>query len=161
LPYITYITYIKYNIFLSYFKNKNILGTMAQSNGLLIIYGIVIILIIFFLPQIYAIYNKIQNSRIESGINNIGMYDNQQPKFSQADFWPEKGAGFKPNKFGSTGASPTGGMRPHFDIPAETEVGWWATSPEPVRQVQLDIYDNSSNNGIGNKYVSAVGWWNA
>lgn len=141
---------------------------MTQNSGLLIIYGIVIILIIFFLPQIL---NSVKNipglssntplSGVKAGINDIGMYDDPQlPKFGKADFWPEKGTGFKPNKFGSTGASPTGGMRPHFDIPVETDVGWWAAAPEYIKNVPLDIYDNSSNN-TGNEYVSPVGWWNA
>ena len=100
-------------------------------------------------------------SGLEADTNKIGMYDTQgRSKFGNADFWPEKGGGFKPNKFGSTGASPTGGMRQHFDIPAETAVGYWGYTPEPVRNVQLDIYDNSSNN-IDNKYISPIGWWNA
>ena len=153
---------------------------MAQSGILPIIYGIITIIIIYLVVRMFysveytpgttVIYNSPIAQKLFPnaqklfptwGSNKIGMYDNQPFKFGQGEFWPEKGGGFKPNKFGSTGASPTGGMRPHFDIPAETDVGWWATTVEPVRQVSLDIYDNSSNNGIGNIYVSAVGWWNA
>ena len=88
--------------------------------------------------------------------HKLPVSNDQRSKFGQADFWPEKGGGFKPNKFGSTGASPTGGMRPHFDIPAETDVGYWGYTPEPVRQVSLDIYDNS---GKPPEYIINTGWW--
>jgi hypothetical protein len=145
---------------------------MAQSGVLIVIYGIIIIIIIFLTIHMYYSVKYMSGQKLhlnatnnlfsglEAGTNKIGMYDTQQqPKFGQMNLWPSLSNGFKPNKFGSTVTS--GGMRPRFNIPAETDVGWWGYTPNPVRQVSLDIYDNSSNNGIGNKYVSPVGWWNA
>ena len=151
---------------------------MVQSGILPIIYGVITITIIFFFIQmLYSVEytpgnTVIYNSSIAQklfpnatnklfptwGSNKVGMYDNQPFKFGQAEFWPEKGTGFKPNKFGSTGASPNGGMRPSFSIPAETPVGYWGYTPEPVKQVQVDIYDNT-NKPV--EYITPLGWWNA
>ena len=136
---------------------------MAQTGILPIIYGIITIIIIYLaIRMFYSVkhisdYNQQQLFPKSTNTNNIGMYDTKLFR----DNPNRHVGGFKPNKFGSTGASPNGGMRPRFNIPAETAVGWWGYTPNPVRQVSLDIYDNSSNNGIGNKYVSPVGWWNA
>ena len=150
---------------------------MAQSRILPIMYGVVIITIIFFVIQMMysveytpgttVIYNSPIAQKIFPnatklfptwGSNQVGMYDGQPFKFGQSEFWPEKGPGFKPNKFGSTGASPTGGMRPSFPIPAETSVGYWGYTPEPVKKISLDIYDNTS---IPIQYIFPTGWWNA
>ena len=150
---------------------------MAQSRILPIMYGVVTITIIFFVVQMMysveytpgttVIYNSPIAQKIFPnamklfptwGNNQVGMYDGQPFKFGQAEFWPEKGPGFKPNKLGSTGASPTGGIRPSFPIPAETSVGYWGYTPEPVKKVQLDIYDNTSK---PIEYVFPIGWWNA
>ena len=90
------------------------------------------------------------------GYGKLGMYDNQPFKFGAGSFWPSSGKGYVPNKFGSPGASPTGGMRPSFPIPAETDVGFWGYSPKAEDRVHLDIYDNSSQNV---EYVTKTGWW--
>ena len=151
---------------------------MAQSGILSIIYGVVTITLIFLIIQmLYSVEytpgtTVIYNSPIAQkifpnamnklfptwGSNKVGMYDGQPFKFGQAEFWPEKGNGFKPNKYGSAGASPTGGMRPSFPIPAETAIGYWGYTPKPVKKVSLNIYDNS---GKPPEYVFATGWWNA
>jgi len=151
---------------------------MAQSGILSIIYGVVTITLIFLIIQMFysveytpgttVVYNspiaqKIFPNAMNKlfptwGSNKVGMYDGQPFKFGQAEFWPEKGTGFKPNKFGSPGASPTGGMRPTFPIPAETAVGYWGYTPEPVKKVSLDIYDNTSK---PIQYIFPIGWWNA
>ena len=83
------------------------------------------------------------------------MYE-QPYKFGQDDFWPESGKGYVPNKFGSPGASPSGGMRPSFQIPNETEIGFWGFTPKPEQTAQLNIYDNSSQHV---EYKTDVGWW--
>ena len=48
--------------------------------------------------------------------------------------------------------------KPSFTIPAETPVGYWGYTPEPVKQVSLDIYDNTSKPV---EYITPLGWWNA
>jgi hypothetical protein len=151
---------------------------MAQSGVLLIIYGVVTITLIYFIVQmLYSVEytpgtTVIYNSPIAQklfpnamnklfptwGSNKLGMYDGQPFKFGQGKFWPESGKGFKPNRFGSPGASPTGGMRPSFPIPAETSVGYWGYTPKPEKKISVDIYDNSSQNV---EYTTKTGWWNA
>lgn len=140
------------------------------------IYGIVIIGIAYFIvmtlysvyytPGVSVIYNSPQAQQLFPqaknklyptwGYNKAGMYDGQKFKFGPGQFWPESGKGFVPNKFGSPGASPTGGMRPSFPIPAESPIGYWGYSPKPEQRVELDIYDNSSQHV---EYVADVGWW--
>ena len=91
------------------------------------------------------------------GYNKAGMYKGDPTKYGQGEFWPEAGKGFVPNKNGSPGPSPSGGMRPSFKIPAEVDVGWWSSSPELEDGVELDIYDNSSQHV---EYTTPIGWWN-
>jgi hypothetical protein len=151
---------------------------MAQSGFLTFIYGAALITIlylivrmlysVYYTPGVTTIYNSPQAQKLFPnttnklfptwGYNKSGMYDGQPFKFGQGSFWPESGKGYVPNKFGSPGASPTGGMRPSFPIPAETEVGFWGYSPEPEKKVELDIYDNSSQHV---EYTTPVGWWNS
>lgn len=140
------------------------------------IYGILIIGIAYFIimtlysvyytPGVSVIYNSPQAQQLFPqaknklyptwGYNKRGMYDGQPFKFGPGQFWPESGKGFVPNKFGSPGPSPTGGMRPSFPIPAESAVGYWGHTPKPEQKVHLDIYDNSSQHV---EYVTPVGWW--
>lgn len=149
---------------------------MAQSGFLTFIYGVVILAVLYlFVQMLYSVYytpgsTVVYNSPIAQklfpnamnklfptwGYNKYGMYDGQPFKFGQNDFWPESGKGFVPNKFGSPGASPTGGMRPSFPIPAQTSVGFWGYTPQAQDNASYDIYDNSSQHV---EYVTPVGWW--
>ena len=157
------------------FKKQNILGTMSAL--LLFIYGVAILAIIYFIiqmlysvyytPGVTTIYNSPQAQKLFPnaknklfptwGYNKAGMYDGQSFKLGQGSFWPDSGKGFVPNKFGSGGPSPSGGMRPTLPIPVETEVGWWSSSPQPEDVASYHIYDNSSQHV---EYVTPVGWWN-
>jgi hypothetical protein len=140
------------------------------------IYGVAVVVILYYIlrmlysvyytpgetviynsPQAQALFPTATNKLFPTwGYNKAGMYDGQPFKFGQGEFWPESGKGFVPNKFGSPGASPSGGMRPSFTIPAETNVGYWGYSPNPEKKVSLDIYDNSSQQV---EYITPVGWW--
>lgn len=147
-------------------------------NGFLIfIYGVAILAIVYFVIQmLYSVYytpgtNVIYNSPQAQklfpnamnklfptwGYNKAGMYDGQPFKFGQGSFWPTSGKGFVPNKFGSPGPSPSGGMRPSFNIPAETAVGYWGSTHNTQDIANYDIYDNSSQHV---EYITPVGWWN-
>jgi hypothetical protein len=151
---------------------------MAQYNYLTVIYGVIFAFVLFFIIRmLYSVYytpgsTTLYNSPVTQalfpsdnkklfpswGYNKLGMYDGQKFKFGQGSFWPESGKGFKPNKFGSPGASPTGGMRPSFPIPSETQLGYWGFSPKAEDKVELNIYDNSSQHV---EYNTPVGWWNS
>ena len=147
-------------------------------NGFLtFIYGVIILVIlylivkmlysVYYTPGETVVYNSPQSQQLFPnamnklfptwGYNKSGMYDGQPFKFGPGSFWPESGKGFVPNKFGSPGASPDGGMRPSFSIPAETEVGFWGFSPKAEDKVQLNIYDNSSQHV---EYITPIGHWN-
>jgi hypothetical protein len=148
-----------------------------KNTGLTIIYGTTVAVIIFlfirmlfsvyYTPGVTTIYNTPASQKLFPnamnklfptwGYNKLGMYDGQPFKFGQGSFWPKSGKGYIPNKYGSPGASPRGGMRPNFSIPAETEVGWWSSSPEPDKKIRMDIYDNSSQHV---QYITPIGWWN-
>jgi hypothetical protein len=141
------------------------------------IYGVVILTILyFFVRMLYSVYytpgsTVLYNSPVTQqlfpnamnkmfpswGYNSQGMLKGDTTKYGQGDFWPEAGQGYKPNKYGSPGASPSGGLRPSFRIPNETEVGFWGQVYEPEQNVQLDIYDNSTQHV---EYETPVGWWN-
>jgi hypothetical protein len=149
---------------------------MTIRNFLPAIYGVLIITSLYFIvktmysvyytPGETVIYNSPQAQKLFAGNNKklfptwgydkLGMYDGQPFKFGQGEFWPESGKGYVPNKFGSPGASPTGGMRPSFPIPAETPIGFWGYAPKPEQKVSIDIYDNTS---IPQEYIGPVGWW--
>jgi hypothetical protein len=156
------------------FKNQNILGTMSYI--LTFIYGVAILAIVYFVvealysvyytPGVNTIYNSPQAQKLFPnapnklfptwGYTKSGMYEGQAFKFGQGKFWPDSGKGFVPNKFGSGGPSPSGGMRPTLPIPAETEVGFWGQTHTPEDIASYDIYDNSSQHV---EYVTPVGWW--
>jgi len=142
---------------------------------LTLIYGVVFLIFVYFIMwMLYSVYytpgtTTLYNSPITQalfpntnklfptwGYNALGMYE-QPFKFGQGEFWPKSGKGFVPNKFGSPGASPDG-IRPTFKIPEESSIGWWSQSPEHEQNVQLDIYDNSSQHV---EYKTDVGWWNS
>ena len=149
---------------------------MAQSGILTFIYGVVILAAIYFFvqmlysvyytPGVTTVYNSPQAQQFFPnamnklfptwGYNKSGMYDGQPFKFGQSSFWPESGKGFVPNKFGSPGASPSGGMRPSFSIPAESPIGFWGSSPDQTVHSIRNIYDNSSQHV---EYNTPVGWW--
>lgn len=150
---------------------------MAQNGLLTFIYGVLILLVIYLIvralysvyytPGVRTIYNSPQAQKLFPnamnklfptwGYNKSGMYDGQPFKFGQGEFWPESGKGYVPNKFGSPGASPSGGMRPSFKIPAETDIGFWGTTHKAEDVANYDIYDNSSQHV---EYNTPVGWWN-
>ncbi len=147
-----------------------------MNNLLRFIYGVLILAVLYFFvrmlysvyytPGVSTIYNSPQAQKLFPnamnklfptwGYNKAGMYDGQPFKFGQADFWPESGKGFVPKKFGSPGASPTGGMRPTFPIPAESPIGYWGQTPDQQINGIRNIYDNSSQHV---EYVTPVGWW--
>lgn len=147
-----------------------------MSSLLSFIYGVVILAVLYFFvrmlysvyytPGVTTIYNSPQAQKLFPnamnklfptwGYNKAGMYDGQPFKFGQADFWPESGKGFVPNKFGSPGASPSGGMRPTFPIPAESPIGFWGQVPEQEINSVRNIYDNSSQHV---EYETPIGWW--
>jgi hypothetical protein len=141
------------------------------------IYGVVILAILyFFVRMLYSVYytpgsTVLYNSSVTQqlfpnainkmfptfGYNSQGMIKGDRTKYGQGEFWPESGKGFVPNKYGSPGASPSGGMRPSFPIPNDVDVGFWGNVNEPRQSVQLDIYDNSTQHV---EYETSVGWWN-
>jgi hypothetical protein len=147
-----------------------------MNNLLRFIYGVLILAALYFFvrmlysvyytPGVSTIYNSPQAQKLFPnamnklfptwGYNKAGMYDGQPFKFGQADFWPESGKGFIPKKFGSPGASPTGGMRPTFPIPAESPIGYWGSTPDQQINGIRNIYDNSSQHV---EYKTQVGWW--
>lgn len=149
---------------------------MALRNFLPLIYGVLIFTALyFFVKTLYSVYYTpgstvlydspvtqrlfpgAKNKLVPTwGYNKAGMYDGQPFKYGQGEFWPEAGKGFVPNKNGSPGASPSGGMRPTFQIPNKVEVGYWGTTPELEDGVELDIYDNSSQYV---EYITPVGHW--
>jgi hypothetical protein len=149
---------------------------MAQSLSLTLLYGLLIITILYFIMKtLYSVYytpgetviynsphaqqlfpNAMNKLTPTWGYNKLGMYDGQPFKYGQGQFWPKSGKGFVPNKYGSPGASPSGGLRPTFTIPAETSIGFWGYSPTPEENVQLDIYDNSSQRV---EYKTPIGHW--
>jgi hypothetical protein len=59
------------------------------------------------------------------GYNSWGRYDGNK---GYGKWWPRGGSGYIPNKYGSTGADPAGGMRPRGTIPLSIDVGWWGGS---------------------------------
>ena len=141
------------------------------------IYGVAILAIIYFIvqqlysvyytPGVTTVYNSPQAQKLFPntpnklfptwGYTKSGMYEGQAFKFGQGKFWPDSGKGFVPNKLGSGGPSPSGGMRSGGGpIPAESEVGYWGYTPSVEKDVNLDIYDNSSQHV---EYDTPVGWW--
>jgi hypothetical protein len=143
---------------------------------LIFIYGVSIIAILYFiLEMIYSvyytpgetvIYNSPQAQKLFPGAKNKlfptwgytkqGLYKGDPTKYGQGQFWPESGQGYVPNKFGSGGPSPSGGMRPTLPIPDASEVGYWGNAPEHPDKVHLDIYDSSSQHV---EYVTPIGHW--
>jgi hypothetical protein len=142
-----------------------------------VIYGVITITLLFLIvrelysvyytPGVTTIYNSPQAQKIFPnatnklfplwGYNKQGLYKGDPTKFGQGEFWPKSGKGFVPNKFGSGGPSPSGGMRSGGGpIADETEVGYWGYSPQHPEKVHLDIYDNSSQHV---EYDTPIGWW--
>jgi len=149
---------------------------MALSKFIPVIYGVLIftslylivrmLFSVYYTPGETVIYNSPQAQTLFPGAKNklfptwgynkAGMYNGQPYKFGQGQFWPEAGKGFKPNKFGSGGPSPSGGMRPTLPIPSEVEVGFWGYSPDQSINNIQNIYDTSSQHV---KYITPVGHW--
>ena len=147
-----------------------------MSHILTFIYGVAILAVVYFVVRmLYSVYytpgtTTLYNSPITQklfpnapnklfptwGFTRSGMYEGQPFKFGQGSFWPESGKGFVPNKFGSGGPAPSGGMRPTLPIPAETEVGFWGQTHTAEDVASYDIYDNSSQHV---EYETPIGWW--
>jgi len=147
-----------------------------MRNVLIFIYGVAILAILYFIlemlysvyytPGVKTIYNSPQAQKIFPntskklfpiwGYNKAGMYNGQSYKFGQGQFWPESGKGYIPNKFGSGGPSPSGGMRKTLPMPEETDIGFWGNSPQHPENIHLDIYDNSSQHI---EYITPIGHW--
>lgn len=143
---------------------------------LIFIYGVAILAIIYFVVQmLYSVYytpgtSVLYNSPVTQqlfpgtpnklmpqwGYTKQGLYSGEPTKYGQGQFWPESGKGYVPNKFGSGGPSPSGGLRPTLPIPAESEVGYWGNAPQHPDNVHLDIYDNSSQHV---EYITPIGHW--
>jgi hypothetical protein len=141
------------------------------------IYGVVILTVIYltirmfysvnYTPGTTTLYNSPVTQKLFPsdtkklfptwGYNKAGMYDGQAFKYGQGSFWPESGPGYKPSKYGYGGPSPDGGERPTLPIPDTTDVGFWGYTPQPERNVPLDIYDNSSQHV---EYLTPIGHWN-
>ena len=100
---------------------------------LIIMYGIIIFIFIYVVKKIYN----------PKSITYPNIYVSHP--------------GFKPNKNGSTGISPSGGMRPRFKIPYETDIGYWGVTPKYTDNYKSNIYDNSDPFG---EYIIDIGWWN-
>jgi hypothetical protein len=113
--------------------------------------------VIYNSPQAQKIFPSATNKLFPTwGYNKLGMYDGQPFKFGQGEMWPQSGKGFVPNKNGSPGPSPSGGMRPTFPIPNETEVGFWGSTPDQQINNIRNIYDNSSQHV---EYITPIGHW--
>ncbi len=141
-----------------------------------LIYGVSILAILYFIieslysvyytPGESVIYNSPQAQKLFPGAKDKlfpawgytkqGLYSGKPFKYGQGQFWPSSGKGFVPNKFGSPGPSPSGGMRQTFPIPDESKIGYWGYSPQHPEKVHLDIYDNSSQSV---EYITPVGHW--
>lgn len=106
---------------------------------LIIIYGIIIITFIYFY-RMFPTYIPLSPSTLS------------KPMIS-----PESGNRFVPSASGSTGISPLGGMRPSFQMPEETEVGFWGFTPVPEETATFDIYDHTTP---FKEYIIDIGWWN-
>jgi hypothetical protein len=121
---------------------------------------------VYYTPGTSVLYNSPVTQKIFPGAKDKlfptwgytkqGLYSGKPFKYGQGQFWPESGKGFVPNKYGSGGPSPSGGMRPTLPIPDESEVGYWGESPQHPDNVHLDIYDNSSQHV---EYITPVGHW--
>jgi len=141
------------------------------------LYGIILGLVAFYvIHSLYSVYytpgvGTLYNSPVTQalfpnatrklypfwGYNRAGMYDGQPFTFGQGSFWPKSGQGYKPNRYGSAGASPSGGMRPTFPIPAETSIGYWGYTPVPTTGGSIDVYDQDAS--IPAPTSVDVGWW--
>lgn len=134
---------------------------------LVILYVVVEMLYsVYYTPGVTTLYNSPEAQQLFPSVKNKlfptwgytkqGLYKGDPTKYGQGQFWPQSGKGYVPNKFGSGGPSPSGGMRPTNPIPDEVEVGWWSSSPEHPDKVHLDIYDSSSQHV---EYITPVGHW--
>jgi hypothetical protein len=138
------------------------------------IYGVVIFLILYFIIKtFYSVYytpgsTTVYNSPISQllfpsdkklfpswGYNKLGMLKGDSTKYGQSNFYPQSGPDFVPNKFGSGGPDPSGGMR--NPTPASpVSIGWWnGDIKQPIHSIQ-NIYDTTE---IPEKTIVDIGWW--
>lgn len=154
---------------------------MTQELFIRMIYGIAIIIVLYLIvQQMYSVYYTpgvitVYNSPIVQklfpsipnkmpptwGYNQLGFMKADPTKYGQGEFWLSSGKGYKPNKSGSGGPSPSGGERNASIFsaghPSEIEVGWWNGEIEqPVRTIDA-IYEEQD--AIPEKTVWTVGHW--
>lgn len=100
---------------------------------MLLIYGVAFVLVVYFAFCLYYSSPMELNNPLSSS-----------------------GKPYAPNKFGSPGASPSGGMRHSSSIPSTSPVGYWGNSPHVKGDVHLDIYDYSD---LPVEYITDIGHW--
>jgi hypothetical protein len=145
-----------------------------------IIYGVIFAIIIYYsvkmfysvnyTPGVGTLYNSpivqklfpMENNKMfpSWGYNEVGMYKGDPTKYGQGSFYPKSGKGYVPNKYGSGGPDPSGGMRKGGDgsgIPSEVDVGWWNGPIDVPERSISGIYDNNAD--IPEKMIADIGWW--
>lgn len=150
---------------------------MKQTSFLSWIYGVIVLVILYFIireifsvyytPGVKSLYDSPIVQRLFPGEKNklfptwgfteFGTMKLDSTKYGQGAFWPDSGKGYVPNKFGSGGADPSGGLRNSEDrIPLETAIGWWKGDIyQPIRKIE-SIYDHET---IPEPQKISVGWW--
>lgn len=150
---------------------------MKQTIFLSWIYGVIVLVILYFIireifsvyytPGVKTLYDSPIVQRLFPGYKNklfptwgfteSGRINPDSTKYGQGSFWPDSGKGYVPNKFGSGGADPSGGLRNSEDrIPLETAVGSWnGDIYQPIRKIE-SIYDYHA---IPEPQTISVGWW--
>jgi hypothetical protein len=150
---------------------------MKQTDFLSWIYGVIVLVILYFIvreifsvyytPGVKSLYDSPIVQRLFPGEKNkmfptwgfteFGTMKPDSTKYGQGAFWPDSGKGYVPNKFGSGGPDPSGGLRNSENrIPLETAVGWWKGDIyQPIRTIN-SIYDHET---IPEPQTISVGWW--
>jgi len=144
-----------------------------------LLYGVPFLILLYFITrQLYSVIytpgvNTLYNSPVVQqlfsgekdklsptwGYNKLGMYQGDPTKYGQGTFWPKSGKGYVPNKYGSGGADPSGGMRKGGDgsgIPSKVNVGWWNGPIDIPNRSISTIYDDSD---IPEPMIADIGWW--
>jgi len=124
---------------------------MTQSLRLL--YGIIILFIFLYMYLLFPVY---QNPIIENPLEYKPFTRTLEPTEPNPSNPSKTSNGFVPNKGGSTGLSPNGGMRPSFTL-GNVKIGYWGFTPEPESTLSFNMYDNSNP---FKEYIIDVGWWN-
>ena len=144
---------------------------MTASRFLSFLYGAGILIVLYFIvkqifsvyytPGSYAVYDSPitqtlfpSEKRLQPtwGTTSMGMMKADPTKYGPADFWPESGQRYVPDKKGSGGPSPSGGERSvGVNHPVVLREGY-----DPLPTVR-NIYADDAE--IPEKKVWSVGWW--